>query len=222
MPSKDNFEQAPEVAKIARELIKKHRLDLQYGRIAFLFTTKLPSKGGKTVLGKTYKTPELWASALGEEDEDTDFCMVITKDTWHDLTSAQQVALVDHELCHMMYNEAGNPKLVDHDISEFNEVIRRHGLWYDDVQRTARAMQDHLPGMEEVELESGTKTVDTETGEIVEPAAPAINQVTSASVTTRKPEKGEQKPRLKGKDGFGNDTPKRGAVPAGPQAPVGG
>jgi hypothetical protein len=236
MADNATYRDAPEVAKIAKDLIRENHPRLSLDKIMFLFTSKLPTKGGKIVLGKAGLITELEAALFGEDGDgiDADFYCIITGSEWVVSTDERKVAIVDHELCHMYYDlDNEKPKIAEHDIADFNEVIRRHGLWNEDTRKTAKVMQPYLPGLEEVELEDGSAIVDTATGEIT-PIKPAprtrkkrdgfgnpINEGLS-SVTISS---GDKSVTLTSETGKNIDKllkKKRGAVADGPQAPAGG
>ena len=239
MAETDSYRDAPDVAKIARALIKEHHSHLRADRIIYLFTSKCPTKGGKIVLGKVGLITELESALFGDDEGvEADFYMVITGSEWVVATDAKKQAIVDHELCHLYYDlDTDKPKIAEHDIADFNEVIRRHGLWSQDAEKTARVMQPYLPGLGDV-----PDNVDMETGEItdapvasaaldkamgeLQDAVPAGGSVTISAGGKSATLRGkEQKPRFKGVDGAGHPLPtssKRGAVPTGPQAPIPG
>jgi hypothetical protein len=135
---------APEVQKIAQELIPEHHPHLVDVRIDYVFIDKIPNKGNKQVWGTMRKIGSLAAylAAPSEEQEDGGagdfFCMTITKPVWDQLEHDDRVALVDHELCHagVEEDEDGIKKLktIPHDLEEFNCIVERHGLWRKDVQ----------------------------------------------------------------------------------------
>lgn len=79
------------------------------------------------------------------------FVITIWQGAWNfALDERQKKALTDHELCHLMAEEAmdkqGNEtlklSLLPHDLEEFNAVVRRHGMWLDDVEKLVKAAQD--------------------------------------------------------------------------------
>ena len=76
------------------------------------------------------------------------------------LNHAQRLALLDHELCHVMGDTDTGFTMRDHDIEEFNAVIERHGAWSRDVVEflaTARKAQIELP-MDLPPVDSETRT----------------------------------------------------------------
>lgn len=67
---------------------------------------------------------------------------------WERMDEAQRKALIDHELSHVVMNDEGNWTTVPHDVEDFIGVIRRRGLWREDVKllvQAAQTAQEALP-----------------------------------------------------------------------------
>lgn len=137
------FERAPEVERIARELIAEHHTHLVEARIAYLFRLGDWTQLGQTVAGKGVK--------LGARERflvEADFVVIINVGFWRQLAPVHRKALVDHELCHCGRHAedgpAGSPRweLWPHDIEEFRAVIGRHGLWRPEVEEMAATMAE--------------------------------------------------------------------------------
>jgi len=157
-----HYAEAPEVAEIARELISQHHSHLVNTRIEYVFRSKAATNRGRIVLGKAKKVSGL-SAFLTTRDPDAFFVMEIAQDRWTELTSEQRVALVDHELTHMGVDpDTGKLQLYPHDLEEFVDIVRRHGLWSAEVMRFARATsQLELPF--DVHLEAdGTRVEEVE------------------------------------------------------------
>jgi hypothetical protein len=135
---------APEVERIARKLIGKHHehLNRHDVRVRCLFRDPAARSKGKVVYGKARKVSGFTAYLVGLEHNDrldddgpTDFFVIeIAYDPWQGLTERQREALVDHELCHLEVEIPDEAKdrvlsLRGHDLEEFTEVVKRHGLW---------------------------------------------------------------------------------------------
>jgi len=147
------FSSAPEVKEIAEELIQKHHPSLRdfQPRIEYVFIDKTPKKGGKEVWGTMRKVTNL-AAFLAQNEfaqeqgiNDPFFVMTITKPVWDILSHEKKVALVDHELCHAAVEEKDNGEtklvIVPHDLEEFTCIVKRHGLWREDVKEFADTCQ---------------------------------------------------------------------------------
>jgi hypothetical protein len=145
---------APEVRVIAEELIEKyhqHIIDFSV-KIRYVFVDKTPNSKGKEVWGTCRKVSGLNAYLEGESpDGDAFFVITISKDIWDILPQDKRIALVDHELCHAMAGakqqkddsdsdddlETDNPiklSVKPHDLEEFSCIVRRHGLWREDIE----------------------------------------------------------------------------------------
>ena len=139
---------APEsVLHLAQELIEKYHEHLQGANIGFVFRETADRSGDKLVLGKAAKV-----SPRDKVFNNLDFVIWLAQDWWRGiLTDVQRQALLDHELCHCVFDEETETyKLRGHDIEEFREIVERYGLWSDDLIRAAPAFisatQDMLPG----------------------------------------------------------------------------
>lgn len=146
------YSEAPEVQEIADKLIEDIHTGLKEARVKCIFTSKETKRKNKIVMATARKVTGLTAY-LAEKDEEefeltgdpeTDefFVIIVDCHVWYGLTDAQKLALVDHELCHCCIKEKvtkhGDIELklsiVPHDLEEFNDVVRRHGLWKEDVE----------------------------------------------------------------------------------------
>lgn len=153
------FYEAPEVKEIAENLIDKyhqHLIDFKI-KIRYLFVSKTPKSKGKEVWGTCRKVSGLNAYLEGGTSDDEPFFVItISHDVWQVLPPDKRVALVDHELCHAHAEvkqakeeadvkqvevdnqiEQDNPvrlSIKPHDLEEFSCIVRRHGLWRDDIK----------------------------------------------------------------------------------------
>lgn len=156
---------APEVAKIGRQLLVKHHDPaLRDERIEYLFRSEAAKSNGRTIWGKARKVAGLNAflanddPAEGPITEDTPeveqfFVIEIAYDVWATLSAKQKIALVDHELSHLKsgMNDKGEIvlSLRAHDLEEFEDVVKRHGLWKKDVEHFAKVAADQLNLLEQ-------------------------------------------------------------------------
>lgn len=143
------FYPAPEVKEIAERIIPLHHPYLVDARVDYVFTDKVPKQGGKEVWGTMRKVTSLTAYLGADSNSQAHgeaapfFVMVISRPVWDELDAKKREALVDHELCHAFceLDEEGAPKLsiVPHDLEEFQAIVKRHGLWRQDVERFVEA-----------------------------------------------------------------------------------
>jgi predicted metallopeptidase len=146
------FRHAQEVEDIALDLIPKyhgHLIDFNV-HLEYIFTDKTPKRNGKEVWGQCRKVSGFNAYLADQEGDDPFFVIVISEDVWDVLPQNTKVALVDHELCHA-WAEASQKETTDgsedviklslqpHDLEEFSCIVRRHGLWREDVESFVNA-----------------------------------------------------------------------------------
>lgn len=147
--AKANYTNAPEVQQIAEDLIPKyhqHLIDFDV-KIRYVFVDKTPKSKGREVWGTCRKISNLNAFlADGNDSSEPFFVITISQDVWDVLPHDKRVALVDHELCHAWAEanekeDADPVKLstVPHDLEEFASIVRRHGLWREDVEAFVKA-----------------------------------------------------------------------------------
>lgn len=72
----------------------------------------------------------------------------INKQAWDPLNKKQKRALIDHELCHCLWDVEKGLYMRTHDVEEFSEIIKRHGLWQPDVQLFAEIAVKHVKQLE--------------------------------------------------------------------------
>ena len=72
----------------------------------------------------------LWTKQDGSQDQF--FLIQLVAPLWNELKEPQQIAVLDHELCHIEADEeTGFLALRKHTIEEFPEIVERHGAWHD-------------------------------------------------------------------------------------------
>lgn len=155
--------ESPEVKAIAEELIPQyhqHLIDFQV-KLRYLFVNKTPKSGGKEVWGTCRKVSGINAYLEGGESDEPFFVITISKDVWDILPPDKRIALVDHELCHaaaevkqakeeadVSGQEVDNQIETDHpvklsinphDLEEFSCIVRRHGLWREEIEEFVSA-----------------------------------------------------------------------------------
>lgn len=148
------YSPADEVKEIALELIPQHHSHLQeFGvRIEYVFSDKTPMRKGKQTWGICRKVTSLNAYLSQEKnDDDTTetkpfFVLIISKPIWDTLTESKRKALVDHELSHagaeLDENDELKLHIIPHDLEEFSSIVRRHGMWREDVKEFVDAAKE--------------------------------------------------------------------------------
>jgi len=143
---------APEVSHIVNGLIKQNRefKHLREAKILCRFRIGQWSSRGKMILGQAKVL-----SAFERFETGAELAVIVNGDIWDTLTNHQKEALVHHELCHFeqMTNKEGEPKyddndrpmykIVGHDLEEFSAVVKRYGLWMEDVKQLVKAADEH-------------------------------------------------------------------------------
>lgn len=156
MAGKQEFTLAPEVKKIADDLIQDYHQHLTNVRIEYLFLSEVPVNKGKEVWGRARKVTGLNAYLASDKFEDEPqpfFVIEIAREVWNKLNDKARMALVDHELSHCEVDvDTGGLMVVSHDVEEFSPVIVRHGLWRPDVESFVRAGVGAMPQRQQVEL----------------------------------------------------------------------
>jgi hypothetical protein len=140
------FSPAPEIKVIADELIPKyhqHLIDFSV-KIEYVFVDKTPkSKSGKWGSCKKISGQNAFL-ANQQEGSDPFFVITIPEPIWEALSHDSKLALVDHYLCfaHAEANQKDDDgesdpvklSLETPDLVEFSCIVRRHGLWRDEVK----------------------------------------------------------------------------------------
>jgi len=105
---------------------------LRNWRIAYVLNSGSMKSGGIDVWAKIKK-----CSPLEKFRTDDDLLVVINAEIWAKLTSDQRTALLHHEFCHVGENDEGELVMLPHDLEEFGEVVKAHGLWRPAVEHFA-------------------------------------------------------------------------------------
>jgi hypothetical protein len=149
-------EAPPEVISIAEEMIRKYHPRLAGARIAFVMRDKATKSQGRRICGEASKISAKMQTLIHYH-----FMIWLAEDFWSEITHAQRLALVDHELSHCRWNEwEETAEIVGHDIEEFVSVIERHGLWSDATKNVARAVQQLPLEMEELPARGKVGSID--------------------------------------------------------------
>ena len=147
-----NYIWNPEGERIASELIPKYHEHLQKVKIAYLFKAKptavelegavdTPKKRGRP--RKTHAPgKKVWIAKCGLVSgkyrllftDDFKFIITADQEIWDELSEAQRVAVVDHELCHAVFDDEGNARLRKHELEEFRAPVQRWGFYLADIQ----------------------------------------------------------------------------------------
>ena len=148
------FTMAPELEARAEKRIKAHYPALRDVSILYVWRDKATRSHGSLVLGSTTRlsgrAAMLFAAAVAGEgnpydaelnpDEDlTRYVIELASDVWLLLEEAQRDALLDHYLTRCKIDDEGRLALRS-PVSEFPQIVERHGLWRDDLADLGRAL----------------------------------------------------------------------------------
>lgn len=143
-----NFELIPdrnsEPHRLAEQARAKYHPDLSEAHIALAWRLNLkPNPDGQITLGKCIKVTDQYKELAAY-----DFLILLNRDTWQhpNFTTAQKLALLDHELCHAantgQRDERNRPvwRIRKHDIEEFRSVVDHHGCYKADLELFANSI----------------------------------------------------------------------------------
>lgn len=141
-------DQREEPWEILRKYVDEHHPHLKDATFAMAWRSALKAdKDGIIMLGKAKK-----ASDLDRDLAAYDLLIILNREHWEIFDRAQREALIDHELCHLRVakdkegelrtDERGRPvyRMRKHDVEEFTEVIDRHGVYKNDLERFAESI----------------------------------------------------------------------------------
>ena len=146
-----------EAYRIMESLVDEHHKHLSDAKIAIAwrFGWK-PDTDGRVTLGQCRKRSDL-DRELGNGDSQFDFVILLNHEHWNSISTAEQQAIMDHELCHaeVCKDANGEPKTDEngrrvwrirkHDLEEFREVVSRHGRYKSDIERFGEVMDRSRP-----------------------------------------------------------------------------
>jgi hypothetical protein len=224
---------APDVEALAKDLIETDHPSLKIAGIVYGFF----GEGKKQKrFAKARAIPETTRTLLSKPG--TQFEVIVSPGHWGRYNEHQRRQALDEVLCSMSY-DGKVARIEKPDFRGYRANILRYGVeGNEELEESFRDIQLTLPVRFSGEVEPVPANVDPETGEIIEAGttgdgeAPSVTLSMGDTTAVLTPEtrknvdkllKGEQKPRIKGADGFGAKTeaPKRGATAAGPQVPTG-
>ncbi len=149
------FKKADELDPLAvdvfREIRQEYHADLAGYAIALLFMPKPKVSRGNIVVGEAHVLG--WRTRFLSGLHGT---VTLAWEWWQEATTAQQQALIDHELSHFEADdEHERLRIRGHDVEEFIEIMARHGAWTDGLKYAKGALQQRLPGMEDPDEDEG-------------------------------------------------------------------
>lgn len=132
---------------ITKEIIDAYHPHLEEASIGLYCRDEAQVSKGRVIFGKTRKVTDEQRVFMQIE---YDFLICIGEDWWLRLDSKQRRALIDHLLCYCYIDEEQNASLNHPDVVEFNNILRRHGLWWPFAEETEDALeQGVMPWLED-------------------------------------------------------------------------
>ena len=132
------YDESERLKNMAEGLIEEHHEHLAKTNIAYVMKSYDPeskSKGSKAARPGKKRTigKARCLDAILQLITGIHFVIIIDERLWDQLEVNQQTAVLDHELSHLGW-DADGAYLKDHDITEFGDVVSRHGIYMDDIQ----------------------------------------------------------------------------------------
>ena len=138
------YEKSERIKEVAESLLKIYHQDVAHANIAYMMKMADKDSDGPKTPARMGKHPAMAKArslnALMNAVTGLDFIIEVDEVFWDVLELDQQIALIDHELCHLAVDEKGF-YLRDHDIEEFCAVVKRHGCWMSNIRTFADAVQ---------------------------------------------------------------------------------
>jgi hypothetical protein len=131
----DYFKAPSEVTKLVKDIRHKYYSKFRKAKIVILMRTGKWDK---------YGTMALVSKKARKAGVDGDYVLTFNADEWAGLGHKGQKALVDHELRHMARKKTKKGtqfKLFHHEVEEFIDIVKRHGMWRESLTRMKEAMK---------------------------------------------------------------------------------
>jgi predicted metallopeptidase len=137
------FARAEELEKICRRIIENFYPSLESADIVVVYRSKtFPDSPATCARIEKISGLRAWLWTERSGEQETFFLIQIVVPNWETLSAAQQVAILDHELCHIEVSETtAELVLRDHAIEEFPEIVERHGAWHEGLQIFGEALE---------------------------------------------------------------------------------
>ncbi len=141
--STKDIEDAPDVEKVAEEVISDKNIDLSMCEVSYI---KVYPNISKTTVGK--------CRVAGRREHffsGADYIISMSGDIWDELGDERKYILTWHELEHIApeYSESRgewNYKVKGHDVEDFIDIIEEHGVdWFNDMKDIVMSFHDLNP-----------------------------------------------------------------------------
>ena len=136
-----------DIKKLMHRLVSTRHPDLVNCKIMPVWKNREMKNKGSTVAAKIQKLNDCIRSFA-----DYHFIIVISSPTWQRLNDTQRMAVLDHEMCHVFYDDedkAGNPtySLISHDVEDFAQIIQLYGLYHNGLVEFGNAVKTALDNL---------------------------------------------------------------------------
>ncbi len=156
-----------ELFVLAEKIIAEHHSYLEDARIAFLFRSGKWRNKGKVVTGRALVAPPLWRCTSGFE-----LVLIINEILYQSLDEKGREALLDHELSRFELQNSGSLvfgektwTIREHDVQEFSDVVKRHGICFTNLQSLLAGQQLQLQSLQSLQEENEDLSADDENEE---------------------------------------------------------
>lgn len=142
--SSKEIEEAPEVEKIANEVIQDKGLELSMVDISYIKVYPNISKTKVANCRVANRREHFFTDGA-------DYIISVSGDIWDNLERKRRWILVWHELEHVhpeFSEKRGeyNYKVRNHDVEDFQNIIEQHGIdWFDDMKEIVSSFHDLSP-----------------------------------------------------------------------------
>jgi Putative phage metallopeptidase len=140
-PVNKEWKRLADAEELVAELIKDHHPELEDCLVFCFGKPKSTRRNGRMNVAKIRVASEFHKALAGT---DVNYIIEIGLDFWQPALKRElRVPLLDHELNHAIGKDAkGRPHLTGHDVEEFEEIIRRYGIWEPGLQAFVKACQE--------------------------------------------------------------------------------
>jgi predicted metallopeptidase len=104
-------------------------------------STKFPDSSHTVARIEKITGLRAWLYSRVDGEPEPFFLIQIVVPNWDNFEARQHVAILDHEICHIHYNDETDVMgLRPHTVEEFPEVVDRHGAYHPSLERFYEAL----------------------------------------------------------------------------------
>lgn len=137
------FKSAAELKPIVDKLIELFYPHLLGADVEIVYRSKTFPDSPATVARIEKLTGfKAWLYRRIDGENEPLFLIQVVVPNWIQFNQNQQIAILDHELCHIWFNAETDALILrPHPIEEFPEIVERHGAWHDGLVLFHHALQ---------------------------------------------------------------------------------